>query len=691
MNNNPEEILATGFSWLQDQQFSTALACFFQVLEVDPGNPDASDGACCCLVIQEDYPRATDILWDCWRSGRSTDNNLINLARLLMRKSDNYGAARDLLHHRTLINPPNLEILSIMAELEEVTGNIDAALDLLMRIAVEDEESFEPLAKASLLQIKKGDGDSGMASLLQASMIAPSEIKLRYYHGKASFLLSDYPQALESFLDYIGKADKREWAEDIYTMLGLCYLVTGDLDQSISYLEQALVVNPNDVHALTNAYNAYRSAGDIDKSIECCQRVLCSQLLPGDDLGFKSFSNLMLLYSTLGLPRVEEARITSNQYWTTTLKSQPLSSAHITRTSSRDSRVKIGIISSEIGDHVVSFFLEPLLRRCPKELVDLELILPSCRYENNADRLLSLPEKVLNFSGLNQESCRQAIKDRKYNIIIETTGYTANSSLKLLSKRCAPVQCHYIGYHASTFMPTIDWFVADHSLVPLSAESQFTEKILRIEGPWISRYVPADLPIAQFNGTQNRYVMGSTNQSAKLSKQTLAYWIEALHKIDDSILVIKDRFALSRRVQERLLAVFDKNMIARDRLIFLGGTSSWHEHMSFYNSVDIILDATPWSASTTAFDAIMMGAPFVAIRGSVAASRMSSSILQAANLNEFIADNVSEFGEIVRTHASKKEMHRDNRGQYQMSNLRSRAFDADKVADAVFEALLGIA
>lgn len=690
MNNNLEEILAAGFTLLQDKQFSAALECFSHALELDPGNPNASDGAFCCLVVEKEDSRAVDILWDCWRLGRSTDNNVLNMVRLLMRKPDNFETARDLLRHQAAVSPSNLEILSVIAELEEAAGNIDTALGLLMRISTEDAENFEALAKASLLQIKKGEADCGMSSLLQASMLAPSEPKLRYYHGKASFLLADYSQALESFQDYIARADKNEWAEDIFSMLGLCYLITGDLDQSVSCLEQAIAVNPNDIHALTNAYNAYRSAGDIDQSIKCCQRSLALQALSGDDLAFKPFSNLMLLYSTLGLTRMDEALTTSYQFWSASLKSNPHSSARTIQTCAPDSRIKIGILSSEIGDHVVSFFLEPLLRRCPKKLVDLELILATCRYENNAERLLCLPESVLNIAGLNQEASRQAIKDREYDIIIETTGYTANSSLQLLSERCAPLQCHYIGYHASTFMPTIDYFIADDVLVPLSIEAQFTEKILRIEGPWISRYVPENLPTAQFNGTQNKYVMGSTNQSAKLSEQTLAYWIEALHKVNDSVLIIKDRFALSRRVQERLFKVFDENKIARDRLAFMGGTSSWEEHMRFYNSVDIVLDATPWSASTTAFDAVMMGAPFVAIRGNVAAARMSSSILKSANHDQFIADSISEFGEIVRNHASQREIHRVNRRQYQMRNLGSPALDADKVADRVFESLLGL-
>jgi predicted O-linked N-acetylglucosamine transferase (SPINDLY family) len=536
----------------------------------------------------------------------------------------------------------------------------------------------------------KGDAESGMSSLLEATVIAPGEPKLRYYQGKALFLLNDHAQALESFLDYCEKTPEKEWTEDIHSMIGLCYLMLGDLDRSIMNLERALLVNPNDLHALINAFNAYRSAGEVEKSIDCCQRAISIEALSDENLHFKSFSNLMLLYSTLGTNRIEDARNTAEVYWSARASQKQGSTNHRTKCRSSNSRVKIGIISSEIGDHVVSLFLEPLLRHYPQSLVELELVLTSCRYENSTDRLLSLPEKILNISTANQQSARELILDRNYDIIVETTGYTANSSLELLFQRCAPIQCHYIGYHASTFAPNIDWFIADDELIPAFIESQFTENILRIEGPWISRYIPANLPIAEYKGNQERFVMGSTNQSAKLSRQTFEFWAEALHEVQNSILIVKDRFALTSRVQQRLFAFMDEQKIAKDRLIFRGVTPDWQEHMDFYNNVDVIIDATPWSASTTAFDTLLMGTPFVAIRGNVAAARMSSSILRAAGLDELIADDITSFKKIVKQLSLHKELHRRHRQMYQERNLCSAAFDPEGVAGKVFRALLDL-
>ena len=236
----------------------------------------------------------------------------------------------------------------------------------------------------------------------------------------------------------------------------------------------------------------------------------------------------------------------------------------------------------------------------------------------------------------------------------------------------------------------MDYFIGDSEFIPPSIEYQFTEKILRIEGPWITRYVPSNLPLAKFRGDQSKFVMASTNQTAKISEDTLMYWAQALLSIDQSILIIKNGFAQSSRVKDRVLSFFGERLIDKDRICFQGGTPSWQAYMDFYNTVDVVLDSTPWSAATTAFDVISMGTPFVAIRGNVAASRMSSSILKAAKLDHYIADSHDEFCSIVSEIGKAKSAYRQIRQMSQEKNLRSNAFDQASVANRVIEALINV-
>ena len=681
--------LKDGFSFLHKGETEVALTYFLRALYSEPGNPEATNGAGSCYVLQGKEQQAVDLLEKCIGLGKGTPDVSMNLARLQCKRPSTQEAAVSTVCNQLALTPHNPELFCLLAEIEGGRGNLDKALKALTSASKLDPNNYEIHSEISLLSIVVGDAESGISHLMHATSLAPCEPKLRYYQAKAAFLLNDNEQALEGFKDYQLRAKPEDSPGDVASMMGLCYLRTGDLDQSILYFEQALLRNPLDANALINAYNAYRSAGEIAVSIQCCDKVLTLEHLSKYEKA-KSFYNLMFTYSTMGCSVLATAKQVATDYWLRQGISQELSKCYPIEKERTKKRIKIGILSSEIGNHVVSFFLEPILANYPKDLVDIDLLVGSYRYEEDTDRLIGYASNLLCLSGLPAGEAQDLIAGRGYDVILETSGYTSDSNIAILSQRCAPVQCHYIGYHATTFMPTMDYFIGDSEFIPPSIEYQFTEKILRIEGPWITRYVPSNLPLAKFRGDQSKFVMASTNQTAKISEDTLMYWAQALLSIDQSILIIKNGFAQSSRVKDRVLSFFGERLIDKDRIYFQGGTPSWQAYMDFYNTVDVVLDSTPWSAATTAFDVISMGTPFVAIRGNVAASRMSSSILKAAKLDHYIADSHDEFCSIVSEIGKAKSAYRQIRQMSQEKNLRSNAFDQASVANRVIEALINV-
>jgi predicted O-linked N-acetylglucosamine transferase (SPINDLY family) len=305
---------------------------------------------------------------------------------------------------------------------------------------------------------------------------------------------------------------------------------------------------------------------------------------------------------------------------------------------------------------------------------------------------MSYATQCIDISGKSDAESREILKQNLYDVIIDTSGVTKSSRLSILAHRCSPVQCHYIGYHATTGLPTIDYIIADDEFIPASLENQFREQIARIPSPWIARHVPANLPLASYKGNWSSTVrLASFNQTAKISLTTLDYWAEALLANPLAILVVKDRFATSKRFQSRVISYLEDKSISASRVTFNGGIPSWEDHMRFYNSVDIVLDATPWSAATTAFDSLSMGVPFVAIRGLEASSRMSSSVLKSANYVDWIADSHIEFAKIVSALSNDIELYRKNRREFQASNLNALPFSPSRLADNLSRLLLKLA
>jgi predicted O-linked N-acetylglucosamine transferase (SPINDLY family) len=126
----------------------------------------------------------------------------------------------------------------------------------------------------------------------------------------------------------------------------------------------------------------------------------------------------------------------------------------------------------------------------------------------------------------------------------------------------------------------------------------------------------------------DRPVLGSFCQVSKISSTTLAIWSQLLQYIPEALLVLKDRGLQDPTVRERLEQALVNAGIDRDRIRFMAPVSTWHDHVDHYNIMDIALDTTPWSSATTAFEALAMGVPLLAIRGECMAARMSSSLIK---------------------------------------------------------------
>ena len=70
--------------------------------------------------------------------------------------------------------------------------------------------------------------------------------------------------------------------------------------------------------------------------------------------------------------------------------------------------------------------------------------------------------------------------------------------------------------------------------------------------------------------------------------------------------------------------------------------------------IDLFLDTFPYGAHTTAREAIKMRVPIITMKGKSFASRVGSSILTYADLQELITNNTQEYTELAIELASNK-------------------------------------
>jgi predicted O-linked N-acetylglucosamine transferase (SPINDLY family) len=128
----------------------------------------------------------------------------------------------------------------------------------------------------------------------------------------------------------------------------------------------------------------------------------------------------------------------------------------------------------------------------------------------------------------------------------------------------------------------------------------------------------------------------------------------------------------------------EANGVNPSRIYFIPPVDTHFDHLDSYNAIDIALDTTPWSGATTAFEALGMGVPLVAICGDTTSSRMSTSVVSAAEMNHLIAESPEKFAMIVAYLCGDYQTIRKNKPHAQKQARSGILFDENRISTDFF-------
>jgi predicted O-linked N-acetylglucosamine transferase (SPINDLY family) len=160
--------------------------------------------------------------------------------------------------------------------------------------------------------------------------------------------------------------------------------------------------------------------------------------------------------------------------------------------------------------------------------------------------------------------------------------------------------------------------------------------------------------------------------------------------VPEAQLLVKHRHSADPQVRARISSTLAAAGVDSARVRFEGWAADWGDHMATYNRIDLALDATPWSSATTAFEALAMGTPLVAIRGATLAGRMSTAVLEGFGEPGWIADTPEAFAAIARELTADLPALRAGRAERRQRALAGPLFDGPDLARALGDALAGM-
>ena len=347
----------------------------------------------------------------------------------------------------------------------------------------------------------------------------------------------------------------------------------------------------------------------------------------------------------------------------------------------KDGRVRVGFLSSDLREHSVAWFIEPVLTFLDRARFEVVCYASDPREDGVTRRLQRAvalgpgawesqepppipadnapPKGWRRVAMMEGYKAAKVIGDDRIDILIELNGLTTGSRWDTLRLKPSPIQVTYCGYPHTTGLPTVDYRIIDSITDPPGtlAESAAVEKLIRLD-PCFLCYRPPhgeDAPPPRGAGAPpeaGAIMFGSFNNLTKLSEHTLKTWAKVLDRVPGSRLILKGTSLSDGAVREFTLGRLSSAGVDASRVVLLPGAPTTRAHLELYQRMDIALDTFPYAGTTTTCEALFMGVPVVSLArpwdaGGCHSERVGASLLASVGAADLVASGVERYVEIA--------------------------------------------
>ena len=629
-----------------------------ELLIKDRDFENAKNALCACLEIESDDAAVMNDLAVCYRElGNPVEaerwyRDAVARAPDQMEIRYNFGAfllglgriedAREHLDKVLADKPDHWMTLTMLALNLIKMGNEREAIDTLHRIAEShpDEAPVWNDIGAQFMEI--GKYDEAAAMFARAAALDPQRIEPQTNLGNA-FLKQG--RALDAIREY-EKALKIQ-PRHLEAHVTLCRALKDvyRLDEANIYAHATMILNTYGPKYFSNPLQVFRATCDFDGLAEVGEIwELLDKVQPTD---VTSALLQLLIYAE---DEETTRRLAAHaRRWSENIEAQAKASplAPHARAGAK-SKVRIGLLSSDLRYHSVSRFVLPLVQKYDRERFE---IFCYCPFRLDDDKIQAefkaAADKFVFVNNFSDREIAQTIQNDDVDILFELNGFTHGMRLAAVAYRPAPVQIAWLGYPFTTTLKSMDYFLVDEYLKPVG-DGALVEKPLVMPGSWVCfgegiNFDPVEIapePPVERNGV---ITFGTLNNTYKYTPRVIALWAEAMKAVPGSRFLVVRPECGSMITCRNIANAFTANGISSDRLYFINNRGKPLSHLAYYNEIDISLDTFPVTGGTTTVEAAWMGVPTVSLVGKAIHQRVSYAILKHCGLDECCAETPEEF------------------------------------------------
>ncbi|MHB8346889.1 MAG: tetratricopeptide repeat protein [Acidiferrobacterales bacterium] len=656
-----------------------AIACFRKATDVDPRYPQALYMLGNAFRLKGDLKESAGYLKKALEASPGHLDAWVMMSWLNI-QLDDLGLAESNARQALVIDRNFPKAHFALASAMKAQMRVADAIDSYRRaVALEPRFAEAHLELGNLLE-SSGRLAEAATSFQAVIRLTPGNDRARL---KLAMTLHRLGQLQEAIVQYQGVLKSRPDNAPTLGNLSNAYRSQGALDEAEQLQRRALQLDPGVPEGHNNLGNILKSKGRVSEAISCYRRAM--ELDPGFA---GAHSNLLLCLNYL-TDCSSESILEEHKKWAQ-MFSLPAGSRH-PNDIDPERTLRIGYVSADLRTHAVAYFIEPLLKHHDPGLFEVICYAEVMRPDNVTERMKGYAQKWRDTCVWTDAQLTDAIRADAVDILVDLSGHTADSRLRVFTAKPAPVQVSYIGYANTSGLPTIDYRFSDEIADPPADQQFYTEKLVYLDTGFSCYSPPEHSPeVSPLPSSRAGYVtFASMGNLFKINDNVLDLWCQILHANPASRMRLF-RHVLKGSAKEELRQAFAKRGIGYDRI------DLWNEiprkyahlqtglqHLGFYEEIDITLDTFPWNGHTISCESLWMGVPVVTLSGTRHAGRIGASILNAVGLPWLVASNSDDYVNLATRLANDAAELARLRGSLRERMRTSPLCDGRKFARAV--------
>ncbi len=486
----------------------------------------------------------------------------------------------------------------------------------------------------STLQSLKQYADAE-ASYRQATQINPEYAGA---HSNLGVILHQLGQPATAAASYQRAIEIRpDYAEAHYN-LGKALIDLGQFDEAVASYQQALSIDPDFSEAHYNLGKALKNLGLFNAAIASYRQALA---LKPDYID--AHDNLLLTLNYLDHQASSHGLAQARQFGLV-IANKVKTRFTAWQCQAQPKRLRVGLVSGDLRNHVVGYFLEGLLAHIDPARIELIAYATNPIEDDLSARIRPCFSAWRHLFEQTDTDAAALIHADGVHVLLDLSGHTRHNRLPVFAWKPAPVQASWLGYFATTGVSEMDYLLADEVSVPPERQDQFTETIRYLPDARLC-FTPPRLSVAVTPLpalSTGRITFACFQDFPKVGDEVLVLWGKIFAAVPKARLRLQCKLLGNQTQVERMFQRLQVHGIDRARVEILGAVPR-EAYLAAHAKVDVILDTFPYPGGTTTCEALWMGVPTLTLAGDTLLSRQGASLIRAAGLGEWVADSREDY------------------------------------------------